>query len=189
MAIEAKDFGKHLEKLSKALIEALPVINEKVAVNAYALMRQRVIERGTIGEDKSLGSYSDNPLPSFYFEGKALNGAGEKALEKAKKSGEGISYADWRKANNRPIDHVTLSFSGATLNDIGVIKSLRDGTKVVTIVGPKNTKLRKDGKTTSEVVGYLQDQYGDFIKPNKSEENLLKETLTIEVNKVIKQNL
>jgi hypothetical protein len=124
--MEAKDFGKHLENLSKSLIEALPAINEKVAVNAYALMRQRVIERGTIGEDKSLGTYSDNPLPAFYFAGKALNGKGEKAYEKAKKSGEGLSYAEWRSANNRPIDHVTLSFSGATLNDIGVIKELKE---------------------------------------------------------------
>lgn len=187
--IEAKDFSKYLENLSKNLIEALPAINEKVAVNAYALMRQRVIEKGTIGEDKSLGEYSENPLPTFYFAGKALNSKGEKALEKAKKNGEGISYGEWRRANNRPTEHVTLSFSGATLNDIGVIKQIKEGIKTVTIVGPKNTKQRANGKSTSDIVGYLQEQYGDFIKPNKQETELLKATLTSEVNKVLKQNL
>lgn len=188
MSIKAEDFGKHLENLSKALIEALPAINEKIAVNAYALMRQRVIEKGTIGEDKSLGNYSDNPLPAYFFKEKALNSKGEKAYEKAKKSGEGISYKEWRQANNRPTDHVTLSFSGATLNDIGVIKSLKEGTKVITIVGAKNAKKHIGDKSTSEIIGYLQDQYGDFIKPNKAENEYLKATLTTEVNKVIKQN-
>lgn len=187
--MDSKDFSKNLQKLSQALLEALPAINEKVAVSAYALMRQRVIEKGTIGEDKSLGKYSEHPLPTFYFAGKALNSKGEKALEKAKKSGEGISYAEWRKENNRPIDHVTLSFSGATLNDIGVIKQIKEGTKIVTIVGPKNTKAHHGDKTTSDIVGYLQEQYGDFIKPNKREEAILKEELTDSVNKVIKQNI
>jgi hypothetical protein len=187
--MDSKDFSANLKKLSNALIVALPVINEKVAVNAYALMRQRVIERGTIGEDQPLGTYSENPLPAFYFKDKALNNSGEAAYQKAKKSGEGISYADWRRVNNRPTDHVTLSFSGTTLNDIGVIKALQEGTKIITIVGAKNAKTRKSGKTTSDIIGYLQEQYGDFIKPNKQETELLKRTLTSEVNKVIKQNI
>ncbi|MFZ1790828.1 MAG: hypothetical protein WAT92_21065, partial [Saprospiraceae bacterium] len=60
---------------------------------------------------------------------------------------------------------------------------------VVTIVGPKNTKTRKGGETTSEIVGYLQERYGDFIKPNKEETELLKATLSNEVNKLIKKSL
>jgi len=156
------------------------------------LMKTRVIDKGTIGENESLGKYSDNELPSFYFKysdgkTKALTAQGEEAVNKAAKKGKGLSYKNWRVANSRPVDHVTLSFSGTTLNDIGVIKQLTEGTKVITIVGPINAKTRPDGKTTDEIVGYLKEQYGDFIKPNKSEIELLKNTLDLEVQKVIKQ--
>lgn len=184
--MEQKDLSKALQGLSDALVKALPAINEKIAGNAYAMMKTRIIDTGTIGENESLGNYSEHELPTFYFKGKALIKQAEDALKKADKQGDGISYKNWRLANNRPVDHVTLSFSGTTLNDIGVIKSLVEGAKIITIVGSKNSKTRKDGKTTEEIVGYLKDQYGDFIKPNNEEIQKLKNTLEIEVQKVIK---
>lgn len=187
--MDQKDFSKYLQKFSQNIAQALPAINEKVALNAYAMMRNRIIEDGTIGENKSLGEYSDHKLPTFFFKGKELNSKGRKALETADKKQEGISYKEWREANNRPTEHVTMSFSGTTLNDIGVTKSLMEGIRIVTIVGPKNSKTRMDGKTTEEIVGYLQEMYGDFIKPNKEEMKLLQDTLSIEVNKVIQKNL
>jgi hypothetical protein len=187
--MDSKDFSKSLKAFSEKIVEGLQPINEKVALNAYALAKNRIINEGTIGEGKSLGGYSTNEMPAFFFKGKALNNSGEAFYEKKKKAGEGISYADWRKANNRPIDHVTLSFSGTTFNDIGVIKQLVDGVKVVTIVGPKNTKVRANGDSTSEIVGYLQDRYGDFIKPNREETEILKATLSNEVNLLIKKSL
>jgi len=187
--MDSKEFSKTLKSFSEKITEGLQPINEKVALNAYAMTKNRVINEGTIGDGKSLGGYSTNEMPAFFFKDKALNNSGEAFYEKKKKAGEGISYKEWREANNRPTDHVTLSFSGTTFNDIGVIKQLVDGVKVVTIVGPKNTKTRKGGETTSEIVGYLQERYGDFIKPNKEEEELLKATLSNEVNKLIKKSL
>lgn len=187
--MDSKDFGKTLNDFSKKIIEGLPAINEKVALNAYAEMSNRVVETGTKGEGESLGKYSENELPSFFFKDKALNQKGEDFYLKRKKSGEGISYKEWREANNRPTEHVTLSFSGTTLADIGVIKSIQEGIKVATIVGPKNTKTRTNGKTTSEIVGYLQEQYGDFIKPNKAEVQIMQNTFNVEVNKLINKSL
>lgn len=187
--MDSKEFSKTLKSFSQKITEGLQPINEKVALNAYAMTKNRIINEGTIGDGKSLGGYSTNEMPAFFFKDKALNNSGEAFYEKKKKAGEGISYKEWRESNNRPTDHVTLSFSGTTFNDIGVIKQLVDGVKVVTIVGPKNTKTRKGGETTSEIVGYLQERYGDFIKPNKEEEELLKATLSNEVNKLIKKSL
>lgn len=187
--MNSKDFSKALQDFSAKIAEGLPAINEKVALNAYAMTKNRIINEGTIGAGESLGDYSDNELPAFFFKGKALNSGGESFYQKRVKMHEGISYKEWREANGRPTDHVTLSFSGTTFNDIGVIKQLRDGIKVVTIVGPKNTKIRPGGKTTSEIVGYLQERYGDFIAPNQEEQEILKATLSSEVNKLIKKSL
>ena len=187
--MNSKDFSKSLQDFATKIAEGLPAINEKVALNAYALTKNRIINEGTIGAGKSLGEYSDNDLPAFFFKGKALNSSGEAFYQKKVKAGEGISYKDWREANNRPTDHVTLSFSGTTFNDIGVIKQLQEGVKVVTIVGPKNTKTRAGGQTTSEIVGYLQERYGDFIAPNQEEQEILKATLSSEVSKLIKKSL
>lgn len=187
--MDSNQFSQTLKSFSQKIIEGLQPINEKVALNAYAMAKNRIINDGTIGEGKSLGGYSDNELPSFFFKDKALNKKGEDFYLKKKKEGEGISYKEWREANNLPTDHVTLSFSGTTLNDIGVIKELKEGLRVVTIVGPKNTKNRLNGKTTFEVVGYLQERYGDFIKPNKEETKILEQTLNDEVNKLIKKSL
>ena len=206
--MDSKEFSKTLKSFSQKITEGLQPINEKVALNAYAMAKDRIDEFGTIGEGVSLGKYSTNEVPLFFTKGGkvvapyssgALNASGETFRDKIiaenkkrRKNGEperGISYAQWRTANNLLTDHVRLNFSGTTLNDIGVIKQLIDGVKVVTIVGPKNTKTRKGGETTSEIVGYLQERYGDFIKPNKEEEELLKATLSNEVNKLIKKSL
>lgn len=185
--MDSSQFSQYLQKFSQQTIEALPAINEKVALNAYAMMRDRIVNKGTIGENESLGEYSDNPLPAFFFKGKALNNSGQAAYLKAQKSGDGLSYKDWRAANNRPTDHVTLSFSGTTFNDIGVVKVIQDGIRVSTQVGAKDTKSRESGLSTTEIVGFLKDQYGEFIRPNKEETAILKNTLTVEVNKLIQR--
>lgn len=180
------EFSHSLNKLSEVLIQELPAINEKIALNTYAMMKNRVINEGTIGEGKSLGKYSNNELPAFFFKDKAANSKGEAFYLKAKKEGKGISYEEWRKENNRPTDHVTLSFTGTTLNDFGVVKSLVQGKKIVTTVGAKNTKVRANGKTTSDIGGYLKEQYGDFLQPNKSEVMLIEKSLDTQVNQIIK---
>jgi len=182
-------FSNMVTQLAQELVKELPVINEKAALNVYAMVKNRIINDGTIGENKSLGGYSDNPLPAFFFKDKAANSSGEAAYKKAKKSGEGISYKDWRAANNRPTDHKTLSFTGTTFNDIGVIKQLIDGTKVVTVVGAKNTKSRANGKTTSEIMDYLGEQVGDFLSPNTQEVQLITSFYNKEIDKIIKKTI
>jgi hypothetical protein len=184
--MEASEFSSLLNTFSENVINELSTINEKMALNAYALVKNRIINEGTIGEGKSLGSYSDNELPAFYFKDKAINSSGEEFYLSAKKEGKGISYKNWRRANNLPTDHKTLSFTGDTLKDIGVVKSINEGTKIITIVGPKNTKRREGGKTTSDIAGYLQDQVGDFLAPNNEEQKILAGILNSELNKIVK---
>lgn len=177
-----------INQFSALLVNEMPRINESVALNAYALVRDRIINDGTNGEGASLGSYSDNDLPLFFYTGKSLNAGGEAAVEKAKKDKKGLSYKEFRQANNRPTDHVTLNFSGQMWKDVGVIKQIVSGTKIVTVVGAKNTINRFSGKksiTTDDILEGNRDRYGDFLEVNDSEQTDLAKTYDSLLQKLI----
>lgn len=167
------------------MTEHLPTINEKMALDGAAMVKDRILNTGVKADGTSLGDYSTNPLPVFFFKDKELNKSGENFYLSRKKKGEGISYKEWREANNRPTDHVTLSFSGETLRDVGVTKNLVSGTRVTTSIGPKNTKVRANGDTTEKITDeYLGPRYGNFMAPNDQEIDKLKKYLESQVIKL-----
>lgn len=184
--ITPEEFQQQVNQLSAALTIALPSINEAMALDAAAMVKDRVINTGVNSKGASLGKYSENELPSFFFKDKSLNASGEKFYLDAKKKGKGISYKEWREANNRPADHVTLSFTGQTMKDIGVVKQLIEGGKIITAVGSKNTKVRDKGVTTDQVVNeFLGPRYGNFMEPNKQEIDIIASNLQKQVNNII----
>lgn len=191
--MSADEFDSAVNRLSAMITDQLPAINEKMALDASAMVKDRILNTGIKADGSSLGEYSDNRLPTFFFKDKELNKAGEnfylsRKKKDAKNANPGISYKEWREANNRPTDHVTLSFSGTTLRDVGVIKQLVSGARISTAVGPKNTKLRGNGDTTEKITDeYLAPRYGNFMEPNSAEKEKLKTYLTGEVNKIINE--
>lgn len=180
-------FKQKLDAFSKVLVTEMPRINESVAINAYALVKDRVINEGQDGKGKDLGGYSTNELPTFFYNGKSLNSGGEKAIAKAKKEKKGLSYKDFRAANNLQTDHVSLSFTGQMWNDVGVVKQLVEGNKIVTVVGAKNTKNR-NGKTTDDLLEYNADRFGDFLTVNIEEEKRLTHTYDVMLQQLIDKN-
>lgn len=201
--MKPNEFTSAVEKLSKELTANIPSINEKMALDATAMIKDRLVNTGIDAQGNSLGSYSKNEIPLFFKKnGKvmapfssSLNQGGEKLFlsvikenKARRKAGEklrGISYEQWREANNRPTDHVTLSFTGQTLKDVGVTKQIVSGFKIVTTVGAKNTKVRKGGVTTEDVLEGLGDRYGNFLQPNEKEVKILATNLQSEVQKLI----
>lgn len=184
--IDAKDFSRAIEKLSQLLTTHLPAINEKMALDGSAMVKDRILNTGKKADGQDLGSYSTNELPAFFFAGKELNKSGEAFYLSKKSKGEGISYKDWKEANNRPTDFVNLSFSGTTMRDIGVIKQITEGAKITTAVGPRNTVVRANGDTTEKITDeYLGPKYGNFIEPNPEERKKLGSYLSNEVEKLI----
>lgn len=186
--MKANDFQQKIQLFTNALVQDMPQINEAVALNAYALVRDRIINDGVTGTGKSLGQYSETPLPLFFYTGKSLNAGGDAAIANAKKNHVGLSYKDFREANNRPTDHVTLNFSGDMWGDIGVVKNIVSGTKIVTVIGAKNTKNRKSGNksvTTDDIMDGLFEHYGDFLEVNDKEESLLAQTYDAKLQQLI----
>ncbi len=209
--MKSTNFNNAVQKLNILLTEAMPEINERVALNGAAMVKDRIVNTGVNASGQSLGRYSDNPLPAFFFKDKWLNAGGKRLFdlktkkqdrEKNKQAGKkvgknkrlddlekGISYKDWREANNRPTDHVTLSFTGDTMRDIGVQKKIVAGVRIVTTIGPRNTKQRSGGDTTEKIVDdYLGPKYGNFLAPNDPEIEKLKEFLQNQVIKIIHES-
>ena len=186
--MKPEEFKNNLEQFHQRLLVELPRINEAIAHNAYALVRDRIINDGKKGDGSSLGGYSKNELPLFFYKGKSLNAGGEKAIEKAKKENKGLSYHDFREANNRPTDHKTFSFSGQTWRDVGVIKQVVENGTITTTVGAKNTVSRTSGNKTIDtdtILEGLKEQSGDFLTVTKQEEDLLARTYDAELQKLI----
>lgn len=183
-------------------------INIGLANSVLPLIKGRIVSQGVNGHGKAFGKYSVNPLPTFFFNNKSTGKGAEdkiKALEKRKrkeatKSGgkfKGISYTEFRDANNLPTDHVTLSFTGETLADIGVVDEQVNGPLVVVGIASKNTKTKarynakgeKIGENkTEQILDYLGDRYGeDILLPSPEEEEVISGAFAEEIQNLFER--
>lgn len=167
--------------LSEVKNEA-PIISARITRSGLSLIQDRILNEGVEGE-----RYSTNPLPAYFFTGKSISAGGEakvKAKNKANKY-KGISYTDFRQANNLQTNHVDLRLSGDMWIDMDVLESNRSGFKVITEAGSKNSITYQGGQTTGQVVGYLAERYGDFLTPTRQEEEILNNALDEELQNII----
>lgn len=186
-ALSVNDFNSRVQALLSNLPTEVQRVNESVAQSIIPIITQRIINQGIDGTGKPFGKYSTTPLPSFFFLNKATGSGADKKVQdlirqKQKQQGEayrGISYEEFRRLNNLPTDHVTLSFTGETLADIGVINNQVEGAIVITSIGAKgdktkakyNAKGEKVGQnTTEQILDYLGARYGDNILSASEEE-------------------
>ncbi len=152
-----EEFSASVRQLESLLIAELPRINEKAALNASSLVKNRVINTGIGGDGDYLGEYADTP------------------------------YKKFREKTGRQTDFVDLNYTGETMRDIGVVKTQSNNGIVETVVGPKNTKQRKGGVTTEEIVEGNAELYGNFLAPNEQEVKMIEGTIQKGVNDLIKK--
>lgn len=186
-ALDVNQFNQKVNAMLGALPDHVVRNNAILARTALSMVRSRLINQGEDATGKKFGSYSTNPLPLFFFTHKGLGSGADKAFDAyvkkqrklLGKNFKGISYEEFRRLNNRPTDHITLSFTGETLNDLDVLESKQDGQIVNTVVGSKNSikkaKYKADGSNagtigTEDVLGHLADKYGDIMALNEKEE-------------------
>jgi hypothetical protein len=176
-ALEINDFSASIDRLLSNLPAEMAKANQKIGLNAISQITARLTDRGLTAEGKSLGTYSTNPMNPLFFLGHGLKSADAKIkslIKKQKKAGQptGVSYEQWREFNNRPTEHVTLSFSGETLGDIAVLSDDITQGAIVTVVGSKNSKSKdifnKFGKktgtvSTGHVLDDLNNKYGSAL--------------------------
>lgn len=177
------DFFKALDEIEGAVIEALPDIATLLALTAKALAERHILEVG-VG-----ATYSTNPIPVFWFEGKELNSGGENyiAAKKGKKkkrgqrkSSEDITeedvakglgtWGEFREAQGLQAAFVDLHYS----NKMFAGMTPGDPVKVENYV--VFVPLAGSNKETVDKMNWNAEEYGDFITKALTPES--KEILT-----------
>lgn len=185
MAKRIDDIRRQLQRVKQELNEKLPDFALINTITAKALIERNIREFGFGAH------YSGNKLPTWFFDGRAKSKAGEafiKAQEKrdaAAKEGDdtGMTWADLRRAEGLPVDHVDLGFTNKMWAGLGPQRPYYEG-------GRLHCPL---GGSTKEVVDKLnwnRDRYGDFLGKvlTKKEIDILREVLTDEIAKVFENN-
>ncbi len=182
--MDIEQFNNAVNSLIRNVISDMPEINARLAQSGLSLIHDRILNDGVDGK-----KYSTNLLPTYFFTGKSISAGGDakvKAKNKANKY-KGVSYTDFREANNLQTNHVDLRLSGDMWRDMAVIENSGPGLRNTTVAGSKNSITYPDGQKTGDVVGYLGDRYGDFLTPTKQEETILDNALDEELQQLINQ--
>lgn len=172
--INIENFKEKIQRLHARVEQELPVINARMATSAFSLIENRIVNEGKRSNGSSLGTYSENPLPAFFFTNKGLgSGADAKAealLKKNKKNGiNGISYKDWRGVNGLQTNHVDMQFTGETWRDFAILKTESTPSSAITTIQSKGS-IKKGNVDTEQIADFLALQYGDYLAPSEEEE-------------------
>ncbi len=183
------EFNSAVELFIGELQSKAPIINASITRSGLSLIQDRILNDGVNGV-----RYSSNKLPTYFFTNKSISTGGEAKVKsiakKNTKSGTpGISYEEFRTANNLQTNHVDLKLSGDMWRDMDVLEGSRTGFKFITEAGSKNSITYPDGQKTGDVVGYLAERYGDFLTPTKEEEAILDNALDEEIQNLIDKYL
>ena len=171
-----------LERISEKLDFWILQTLEEVAMNMLALVVNRIQQQGLPGRD-----YSDNPLPPFFYEDRALNAGGrallarkdKKALRKViagqggrlRKSKideerDGISYKEWRAANGLQTAVVDLTFTGRMFQNLGIVSTSATGGKYSVVISGLDKEVR-------DKLRWNAQRYGDFFVLTADEKTVL----------------
>lgn len=186
--LTVEEFKSRVQNMLLNLPEEVQRLNDSLALSAIPLIVNRLTDLGEDGKGKKLGSYSTNALPTFFYLHRGTGSGADAKLDaavkrKRKEQGKdfkGISYKEFREINNRPTNFVTLSFTGETLADIGVVSNVVNGFVVLTTVDAqgKSTKQQYDAKgnpkgtiTSAEILDFLSERFGEnLLALNEQEE-------------------
>lgn len=180
-----EQFNNSVNTLLSNLSNDLPIINARITRSGLSLIHNRILNGGIEG-----AKYSTNPLPIYFYLGKSVSEGGyrrlrDKGKQNAKNGIKGVSYLDFRDANNLQTDHVDLRLSGDMWRDADVTENTQFGLKNTTIAEFKGSIKYQNGKTTAEIADYNASRYGDFLTPTKQEEAILDEALDDELQQLI----
>jgi hypothetical protein len=170
---------QHLDHMISTLEKELPKISEEIAMNAIALVINRIQQQGIPGK-----SYSENKLPVFFFEDRELNAGGRALIDRHKKKRQrdddraagikvrknarldelagGIDYREWRIANGLQVDHIDLTFTGRMFQNVGIVGTVITNETYITVIGGFDKEVK-------DKLRWNAQQFGDFFLLTKEE--------------------
>jgi hypothetical protein len=142
ITITIKQFEENANSFLNSVGRAFVDMNERVAVTALSIIKERIVQDGENSKGGQLGKYTDK-------------------------------YARYKNKNGMNGNFVDLKATESMWKDIGVINSVESNGNVITSVAGKDTATRKGGQTTSEIMGFNAERYGDFLEASELEINQL----------------
>lgn len=134
-----EEYIQRLEKFKTLLIQRLPEFTASQSLNAFAMIRLRIVESGLIGEEELLQIYTSEP------------------------------YKKKRKKAGRQTDHVDLTFSRGGAGMFGstglVLNEMKNGVATASIAGRDEftqDKLNWNSERYGDVLGASKEEI-DFI--------------------------
>ena len=153
-----------------------------IGKESLALVRRRIQNTGEDSFGSDFEGYSDNPLPPFFFIGKSVNASGENRVRRAQKEGTGLSYKEFRQANNRRTDIVDLTFTGAMWREMDVFIQSNENTSTTVSIKPRTERSRK-------VAAFNSERYGNILRMSKNEISTIRKANLDRVLKIFQSNL
>lgn len=175
-------FRKALTEANKALKTALATEAQVAGMDAAALVEQRVVSEGKKADGNRFSPYSNKKAPAFYYFGRSLNQAGERAVRDKARRREGVSYREFRQFNGRNVNAKNFQFTGQMWQGFGVKSVVETGRGVY--------RVTLGGKTayTETLIGYHnRRENADLSEPSAQELQMVKTALVARVKKIIQQ--
>ncbi len=181
MAGNISQFSKALRRVAKALRASHQKRATAVASDTYALIRDRIIEKGESHTGAKFPAYSTKQAPKYYYFNRSRNNGADQRVRKLRK--KTLSYAEFRRINGLQIGHVDLFFTGAMWRGTGVeVKTAVPGLVTIQIKG-KTEEARE--KLTWNNIRYKTN----VLQPSTGELAFARRSYAFLTNQVIKNAL
>jgi hypothetical protein len=181
--ISIDKIGDSLSDTFKNIAEAYPDILQSVGKDAQFLIRNRIQETGVDATGKKLPSYSTVEVPTFFYFRKATNQSGRDIIKQRNKEKRGLSYRDFKAANNgaASVENTNLTFTGDMWRGFQqTFAGIKGGEFVVTLSG-KN-------KGSEDKIEWNSERYGDILRLSAEEEKFLSEAFDEALQEIIDKN-
>lgn len=184
MALDIDEFIVKFDELTNNIGAALPDITQTAALGAIALIKGRVQEKGENPDGQSYGGYSETEVPAFFYYNKATNESGRKIIKDRQKEKRGLSYKDFKAANNgeESVRVKNFTFTGDMWRNTNIISTGFDGNF--------KYKVEVGGKTdfAADKLEWNTERDGDILNVSEQEEKIITETSQEEVDRIIKSS-
>lgn len=150
--------------------DSMKNISEEVALNALALITNRIQQEGLPNKPR----YSSNKVPAFLYlldGGRKLDTEQTRAFVRRKvKQKDMTNWAEIRNAHGNQSAFVDLTFTGRMWQNTGIVDTVRVGNNFITIIGGLDREVK-------DKLQWNAKRYGTFFIANEEEQKLLAEIL------------
>lgn len=172
-----EELRERIKTVRQQVFDKLPELAVQNTILAKNLIERNIRDVGFGAE------YSNEAIPAFFFKGKDLNNQGVKFIDDKIAANENMTWAELRKAQGLPTDHVNLSYTNQMWAGMEPMPPVyKDGIIISNLGGNKPDVVDK--------MNWNKARYGDFLGKvlTQKEIEILTQVLIEELGVILKNN-